>query len=167
MNDGAEFDTFYAATAPRLVRHVYLATGDLQRAQDCVQEAYTRAWRRWDQFGEADADPVAWVRTVAWRLAVNDWRRAVAGVRALVRHGPIAPVPEPSADVVAVRTAIDQLPRDQQVAIVLHYFSGLRVREIADVLHVPEGTVKARLSRARMALAPLLADNEEATWTRK
>src|SRR5688572_19943342 len=42
-----EFDAFYAATAAALVRQVFAVTGDLAEAQDCVQEAYARAWQRW------------------------------------------------------------------------------------------------------------------------
>nr|WP_269204794.1 sigma-70 region 4 domain-containing protein [Motilibacter deserti] len=91
----------------------------------------------------------------------------MAQLKALVRHGPVPDVPAPSPDVVAVRAALETLPRDQRAALVLHYFSGLRVREIADLLGVAEGTVKARLSRGRTALAPLLRnDEEDPSWTR-
>ncbi len=41
-----EFDEFYAATAKRLVGHVYAVTGDMGEAQDVVQEAYIKAWQR-------------------------------------------------------------------------------------------------------------------------
>lgn len=165
MRDERSFDVFYASFAPRLVRHLYLATGDLERAQDCAQEAFLRAWRRWDTVGAETADPVAWVRTVAWRLAVNDWRRSVAHLRALARHGAPPDTPSLSPDAVAVRTAIARLPREQQVTLVLHHVAGLPVREVAQVLDVAEGTVKARLSRARAALAPMLRDDEEVPWT--
>ncbi|WP_216658507.1 sigma factor [Nocardioides sp. zg-1230] len=63
MSNSGSFDAFYAARAPRLVRNIYLRTGDATRAEDCVQEAFVRAWRRWDRL-END-DPVGWVTTVA------------------------------------------------------------------------------------------------------
>ncbi|MEU9965255.1 sigma factor [Streptomyces malaysiensis] len=43
---------------------VYAATGDLAEAEDAVQEAYARAWQRWDRL-TAEGDPTPWVRTVA------------------------------------------------------------------------------------------------------
>lgn len=45
MRDRTTFDAFYVATARRLTRHLYLATGDLTRAEKCMQEAYLRAWQ--------------------------------------------------------------------------------------------------------------------------
>jgi RNA polymerase sigma-70 factor (ECF subfamily) len=159
VRDHRSFDAFYAATAQRLTRHLYLATGDLTRAEECTQEAYLRAWQRWHLMGEGDRDPVAWVRTVAWRLAVNDWRRLTRSLRAFARAGPPPDVPAPSTDVVAVRDALHLLPTAQRAVLVLRYYEDLTVREIADVLGVPEGTVKARLARGRTALGGLLDDD--------
>lgn len=157
------FDAFYAAAAPRLTQHLYLATGDLTRAQDCAQEAFLRAWHRWDTLSDTVADPYSWVRAVAWRLAVSDWRRAMAQLRALVRHGPPGDAPALSPDETAVRQALADLPLEQRAALVLHYFADLPVREIAQVLDVPEGTIKARLSRGRAALSRTLSE-EEVRW---
>ena len=153
----AGFSSFYAATAPRMVQQLFLLTGDLSRAQECVHDAYAQAWRQWEQL--SGGDPAAWVRRVAWRLAVSDWRRRAAFWRAAARHGPPRDADAPSADAVAVRDALAQLDRKQREALVLHYFADLPVQDIADLLGVPTGTVKARLARGRKALAPLLADS--------
>lgn len=165
MRDDAEFDAFYLAAAPRLTRQLYLATGDATRAQDCAQEAFIRAWRQWESLSAHSAEPYSWVRTVAWRLAVSDWRRALARLRALARHGSAVDVLEPSATAVAVRDALAQLPMPQRAALVLHYFADLTVEDVAQALGVPTGTVKARLARGRRALEPLLRDEEEKSWT--
>jgi hypothetical protein len=47
MDGSAEFDEFYRGTANHVVTQVYALTGDLAEAQDCVHEAYARAWQRW------------------------------------------------------------------------------------------------------------------------
>ncbi len=161
MRDTSEFDAFYAATAPSLVRHVHALTGDLAEAQDCVQEAYVRAWQRWDTVGGYDI-PLAWVRKVACRLAINRFRRTVAGSRLVRRHGPPPTVPDLSPDHVALVSALQQLPDAQRLAIVLHHIADLSVEDVARETDSPAGTVKARLSRGRSALAALLAEEGSA-----
>lgn len=159
------FDEFYTATAPRLVRQLHAMTGDLSEAQDCVQEAYARAWQRWAQVSAYEA-PEAWVRQVAWRLAVSRFRRARVGAGLLRRHGGPDDVPALSADRVALVTALRQLPAAQRSAVVLHHLVGLSVAEVAAETGSPEGTVKARLSRGRTALASLLGDTDSDTTRR-
>ena len=55
-----------------------------------------------------------------------------------------------------VLAALHNLPVDHQIAIELVYWEGMRLREVADVLDVPPGTIKSRLSRARASLAEVL-----------
>ena len=157
MATPADFDEVYAATAPRLIGQLFLVIGDLAEAQDCVQEAYARAWVRWDKL-TANGDPVGWVKTAAYRLAVSRWRHHTAGLRAFRKHGVPDDVAPPSADVIAVRDALAALPKSQRAAMVLYYVGGLQISEVAAALDVPQGTVKARLSRGRTALAALLTD---------
>ena len=158
MASASVFDEVYAATAPRLIGQLYLVIGDLPEAQDCVQEAYARAWLRWDRLTRDGGDPVGWVKTTAYRLAVSRWRHYTAGMRALARHGVPPDLPPPSTDAVAVRNALAVLPKGMRAALVLYYLGGLQVAEVAEALEIPQGTVKARLSRGRTALAGLLAD---------
>jgi RNA polymerase sigma-70 factor (ECF subfamily) len=108
----------------------------------------------------AHADPEAWVRLTARRIAVSRWRRARAGVRALTRHGVASEVPQPSLDHVALVTALRVLPEKQRTAIVLHHLVGLSVEDVAREVGAPTGTVKARLSRGRAALASLIGGPE-------
>jgi RNA polymerase sigma-70 factor (ECF subfamily) len=158
VRDVESFDAFYAGTSRRLLHQMYAMTSNLAEAQDLVQEAYARAWQRWSSVASYD-DPEAWVRTVAWRLAASRWRKAKNAVTALARHGPAPDTPEPSVDNVALVTALRQIPEAQRRAIVLHHLVGLSVAEVAAETGAPEGTVKARLSRGRSALAELLADS--------
>lgn len=157
----ASFADVYAATAPRLIHQLYLIIGDLSEAQDCVQEAYARAWIRWDRLAAGGGDPVGWVKTTAYRLAISRWRHLAAGLRALRRHGAPRELAGPTPDTVAVRDALAALPLNQRMALVLYHIGDLSVDEIAAQLDVPSGTVKARLSRGRKALAVLLADDPE------
>ena len=132
--------------------------GDRDEAQECVQEAYRPGLVAPAQAGPA-AHPEAWVRTVAYRLAVSRWRRTVRGRRApdraLSGSGVTAP---PSDSHVAVVEALKRLPEAQRRVLVLHHLADLSVHEVAREVGAPEGTVKARLSRGRTALAALLAE---------
>jgi RNA polymerase sigma-70 factor (ECF subfamily) len=136
-----DFYAFFAATHGRVVSQIYAMTGSLHEAEDCVQEAYARAWQRWATLAEQGGNPEAWVRTVATRLAVSSWRKAVNRLKAHRREQPPAEVPGMNPDHIAVIAALRKISP-----------------EIAAETGAPPGTVKARLSRGRRALAPHLTE---------
>jgi RNA polymerase sigma-70 factor, ECF subfamily len=156
--DAEDFDGFYVATRERLLHALYAMTGDLAEAQDVIQEAYARAWQRWERVSSYD-DPAAWVRTVAWRLAVSRRRKAINRIGAAMRlHAQAPPPAEPSPDTAAVVAALRLLPDAQRRALALHYLCDLSVDAVARETGVSAGTVKSRLSRGRVALAAVLAE---------
>jgi RNA polymerase sigma-70 factor (ECF subfamily) len=165
--DQLSFDDVYAAHYADLTVQLYAYFGDRQEAQDVVQEAFCRALARWRTVSEYD-DPVAWVRRVAWNLAVSRWRRARTALNFVRRQRPGEPQLEgPSPERVALVAALATLPATQRRAVVLHYLADLPVAEIADREGVAEGTVKSWLHRGRAALAEQLkptetVNNEEA-----
>jgi RNA polymerase sigma-70 factor (ECF subfamily) len=158
--DETSFDAFYRASRQRLFDTVCALTGDPAEAQDAVHEAYARAWQRWSTVGDY-ADPEGWVRTVARRIAVSRWRRARNRLVAHRRVGEPPALPGPGPDSVALVTALARIPLAQRTAIVLHHLVGLPVAEVAAETGAPVGTVKARLSRGRKALAELLGVSED------
>ena len=112
----ADFDGFYSATCSRLLHVLYAMTGDLAEAQDVVQEAYARAWQRWSTVSEYD-DPAAWVRTVAWRLAISRRHKARNRISAAIRlHATQPAITAPSADTTSIVAALRQLPVRQCAA---------------------------------------------------
>lgn len=155
--DGEAFDAFYQASFGRLVGQIYAMCGSVTEAQDCVQEAFIRAWDRRRSLDQ-DQAPEAWVRTVAYRLAVSRWRRARRGLLPPDRAHAPRPPSEPDVTHVALARALQALPADQRRAIVLYHLADMSVAEVAAEVGAPTGTVKARLSRGRAALAVLLAD---------
>ncbi len=153
------FDDFYTAHYGALVVQLRAGTGDLAEAQDVVQEAFCRAWGRWDRLVEYE-DPVAWVRRVAWNLMISRWRHRRVARRFLVRQR-AEHVPGPVPDRVAVGVALSRLPPNQRRAIVLYYLADLSTAQIAHDCGVPESTVRSWLRRARMALVGSLSDDAE------
>lgn len=159
-DNAADFDAFYEARVRGLVTTIYLRTGDFARAQECVQEAFVRAWLRWGEL-RSGPEPSGWVRTVAWRLAVSDWRRSRIGRRVdrIIGATTTAVMQDPAPEVVAVRIALDGLADPYRAVIVLFYFEDMTVPEIAELLGQPEGTVKSNLHRARGRLKVLLDES--------
>lgn len=156
--DANEFDEFYTASFRRVTGQVYAMIGDFDEATDCVQEAFARAWAHRRKL-ESAAYPEAWVRTTAYRLAVSRWRRRKRGERPPDRAlGDAGTAPAVDESHVALVAALRQLPEAQRQALVLHHIADLPVQQVAAEVGVPEGTIKARLSRGRAALAALLAD---------
>jgi RNA polymerase sigma-70 factor (ECF subfamily) len=154
-----EFDAFYAGTVGRLVGQLYAMTGDLTEAQDVVQEAFIRAWQRRQSLSMIGS-PEAWVRTVAWRLAVSRWRRTRRSVTRWREESHDTVVNAPSTDHVALVDALRRIPEAQRIAIVLHHLCDRSIEQIAEETGSPVGTVKARLFRGRAALAPFLHETE-------
>ena len=149
----------YRAGYRRLVTQVYAFTADLAEAQDVVQEAFARALAR--PHGLADVDnPEAWLRTVAVNVVRRRWRRRRLLDTILLRDRPVTRVVEqpPGPERTDLRTALGAMPAAYREVVLLHYFADLPVDQIAEVLQVPAGTVKSRLSRGRAALAELLGD---------
>lgn len=153
-----DFDAFYASAVHRLTGQLFLIVGDREEARDCVQEAFERAWLRWDTVRDADA-PEAWVRTVARRLAVSRWRKVRNAATAWQRHGGGEGAPDAgSADRVALVAALQRLPEVQRTAIVLHHLCDLDVAAVAQETGSTPSGVKSRLARGRRRLAELLDD---------
>lgn len=150
-----DFAAFYDATWSRTVACAYAVAGDLGTAEEAAQDAYTKAWPRWATLSTYD-DPGAWVRQVATRQAISGWRRRRTAARFLTRSAPPEPAAPPDENTVTLVAALRQLPEAQRRALVLHHLAGFTVADIARAERCPEGTVKARLSRGRAALLPLL-----------
>jgi RNA polymerase sigma-70 factor, ECF subfamily len=126
-----------------------------------TQEAFARAWQRWSEVGRY-TDPEGWVRTVGRRIATNRWHKTRNRLTAHRRLGTATSTPGPNEDSVALTAALRRLPAEQRVALVLHHLGGLSIQQIAAETNVAAGTVKARLSRGRVALSTLLSvDIEE------
>jgi RNA polymerase sigma-70 factor (sigma-E family) len=160
MRNAEEFDDFYAGSSRQVLGQVYAMVGNRAEAEDAVAEAYLRAWDRWNRVRDCDC-PEAWVRRVAYRIAVSAWRKAVNRVRAHHRGLTEEHVDAISPDHVALVQALRRISADQRRVIVLHHIVGLSVAEIAAETGTSANTVKTRLARGRRALADHLTSDEQ------
>jgi RNA polymerase sigma-70 factor (ECF subfamily) len=155
------FDQLYAATRGRLTAQLTALAGDPSEAQDLVQEAFVRAWLRWDTVGEYE-DPEGWVRRVAYNLGVSRWRRARRLVLRPAPAGALPPEsgPPPDATAPGLLDALQALPVAERRVLILHHVAGLSVEEVAAEVGSPVGSVKSWLSRGRRRLATHLEREE-------
>lgn len=152
-----EFEEFYAQTVTRLTGQLYVMLGDLYEAQDVVQEAFVKGWSRRRQI-DREGRPEAWIRTVAWRLAVSRWRLRRRSADAWKRSGAPPHVAGPEPEQVVLVEALRELPAQQRRTLTLHYLCDLTVDQIAGETGLSASTVKTHLSRGRKALAHRLDD---------
>jgi RNA polymerase sigma-70 factor (ECF subfamily) len=154
------FDVFYRQELPGVIALCVAVSRSPWVAEELAQEAFLRAYRRWDKVGGYDR-PDAWVRRVALNLAASWGRRVQAETRALLRAGlrrddrPSGPVPDDG-----FWDAIRSLPRRQAETLALYYVEDRPVGEIATVLGIEPGTVRMHLTRGRRNLATRLGSKD-------
>jgi RNA polymerase sigma factor (sigma-70 family) len=131
--------------------------GDLDSAEEAVQDAYASALATWGGRGIPD-NPGAWLTTAARRRALDVRRRAATASRALPRLLELAPDDEferievdvPDDRLRLVFTCCHPaLPTEAQVALTLRLVCGLTTRDVARAFLVPEPTMAARITRAK------------------
>lgn len=161
---GTTFDEFVAARSTALWRSAFLLTGDRHRAEDLLQAALVKTWRRWDRLDRHSAETAeAYARRALATTYTDWWRRRWRG------EVPTGSLPDDQAgpDETArvdsrrdVLTALAALPRGQRAVVVLRYFDDLTEQQAADALGISVGTVKSQASRALRALrsSPVLSD---------
>jgi RNA polymerase sigma-70 factor, ECF subfamily len=154
--DRDDFDRLYRACYPRLLRILFAVTGDSASAEDCVQEAFVRAFAAWPRF-RPEKPAEAWIHQIAINTAISYRRRArLRGIgevmRRLGRPGAGAD-PAETATRSDLIEALAALPPRVAADFVLRYHHGYNNREIARFDGVSERTVGARLAQAREELA--------------
>jgi len=150
------------ALLPRLRRFAHGLTGDMDRADDLVQETCVRALAHAAQWR-----PGTRLDSWMYRIAQNCWFDQMRARK--VRGDPIdidtqtdlsdcdgRDTIEHRQSLALVSARLSTLPRDQQLLVGLVCFDGLSYKEAAAALEIPIGTVMSRLSRARQALAEVL-----------
>lgn len=154
----ADFTGLYEKHFSELAAQVCAYLGDATEAQDLVQEAFLRAWQRWDKVGGYE-EPVAWVRRVAWNLATSKHRRNQVARKFLQKSSAPELAPAASPDHVALVAALKSVPAKRRQALVMHYMADMTISAIAEATGAKEGTVKSWLHRGRKELAALLTDD--------
>lgn len=156
--DMAYFEELYQKFATDVLRVSYFYLGDRQKAEDVCQDVFVRLITNAPIITEGREK--AWLLKVALNRCRDLWR--AAWVRRVVLGTPafeLIPAPDEIGkltDRAEVMEAIHQLPASFKEVILLHYYQGFGISEIAQMMDLPEGTISSRLSRGRKKLETIL-----------
>jgi RNA polymerase sigma-70 factor, ECF subfamily len=164
-SDRVTFEEFFRVEVGRVLAVVLALRGTSVGAEDVAQEAFARAFERWERVGRMDR-PDLWVQRVALNLATSRLRRLGAESRAVGRlqgrsGGNAEGLRVPSLADEPFWAAVRRLPAKQARVVALRYAGDLSIAEIAVTVGVAPGTVNSQLVTARKRLAALLTDGEE------
>jgi RNA polymerase sigma-70 factor, ECF subfamily len=163
QGDQDAFATLAGAAVARLDAAARLILRDSELARDAVQDSMVRAWR--DLPGLRDPD-----RFMPWlhRLTVNACLDVARRRRRRSIEVELTPIVMPSvgdetagvADREMIDDALQQLEPEFRAVIVLHYFLGMPLQDVAVALRIPVGTVKSRLNRSLRTMRIALTEPE-------
>jgi len=155
-NGERSFEAFFAETYASVFRGLVVAFRDPLLAEEAAQEAFTRAYTRWERVGSMER-PAGWTYVVAVQVARRR-RRDLLGAAAGRTTDDVA---DEVVDGVTMQAAIEELQMRQRVALVLRHYADLPFDEIARAMGCAVGTVRSTLHAAYTRMHVELEDDEE------
>ncbi len=157
-----------------LYRTALRMTKNVNDAEDLVQETFVKAYRFWEKF-EPGSNARAWLFKIMTNVFINEYRSKSRTPQAVnvdelddnFLYGQLAtssPSDNPEKQLFAkifdddVKKAIENLPQDFRLVVVLSFIEGFSYQEIAEIADLQLGTVKSRLHRGRKLLQKELLD---------
>ena len=155
----ADFNRLYESSYGKILGTLTAMLGDRAAAEDCVQDAFERAYKKWPTW-QPIAPAEAWVHRIAVNAAVSYKRkmklREVGEVIRRIGRPGLAPDPQVLAESSDLAAALAKLPPKQAAVIVLRHYHGYTNRAIAQALGIPERTVASRLAVAKGRMRQML-----------
>jgi RNA polymerase sigma-70 factor, ECF subfamily len=163
VGTASEVDTdaaeeLFKNTYPKLAGWVRRLVDDEDTAHEIAAEAFVRLLSRWTRV----ESPQSYLYMIATNLIRDHWRKAERERRAVRSVTAAAALDDVGYQVqgVDVRNLLQSLPPRLRDPFLLHYYGGFPIREVAVLLHRPEGTIKADLFAARAKLKTALGERD-------
>ena len=156
----SSFEGFFEAEHVRLLRALYLVTGNEQEAEELSQEAFLKVWERWDRVVGME-DPTGYLYRTAMNLFRSKARAATRAARRLIGRGPDTDEFSAAEERDAVVRALARLTPRQRAALVLTELLGYSSEEAAEILGIKAVTVRVLGSQGRAAMRELLECDDE------
>jgi RNA polymerase sigma-70 factor (ECF subfamily) len=165
--DNAGWEIIVARYKRKVFHISYKFTGRHDDAEDLTQEIFLKVFKSLEKFNR-DADFSTWLSSVARNFCIDHYRASKREKEVLVEDlvafdlAPASALSSPHRQLEDrdrrsfLRRGLDALPEKLREAVILRDLQGLSYQEMADRLHLPEGTVKSRINRGREELSRLL-----------
>lgn len=171
------FDELVERYQKRVYNFAFGITGNQDDANDVAQEAFVRVLTSIQTF-RGDANFTTWIYRIVTNVYLDERKKSKSHrltslddyidleensvSRQIIDESPQPDVVvENKEKYLAIRKAVNSLPDYQRIIVTLYHLHDRSYEEIAEILHLPIGTVKSRLNRARLALAEKLASEPE------
>ena len=156
----ANFEAFFEAEHPRLLRALFLVTGDAQEAEELMQDAFVAVWQKWDRVRSMD-EPTGYLYRTAMNRHRSRLRRAARAARRVTGSVEARDAFAAADERDAVARGLAALPGRQRAALVLTELIGYDSEEAGRLLGVKGVTVRSLASQGRASLRTTLEDRDE------
>jgi len=165
--DPDQFQLFYDKYHDVILGYLFHRVEDYEMAGELTGEVFAQAWEKLPGFRWQGYSFSAWLFHIARQVVGRHWRRirAVSEERFQTKRAELMQPVQPDEDfqrkrdAKLVRMSVRELVPDRQEVIILHYWEGMKTREIALVMQLGEPLVKAHLQRGRKQMRTWLLDH--------
>lgn len=157
--DPVAFEVFFEAERARLLRALYLLTGNREEAEEVLQDAFIAVWERWDRVGAME-EPTGYLYRTAMNRYRSGLRRARRAARRVVGLAHGSDGFADADDRLALARALAALSARRREAIVLTELLGYSSAEAGELMGVADATVRRLAQDARAELRKDLEDDD-------
>jgi len=146
-----------------LYKHALWMVSNPQTAEDIVQDTFHKAWQAVDKLKEQDK-ALPWLLTILRRIVYKEYKYRSSSNELFtdMEHAPEIGKESNDAELIDLKTAMQQLTNEQRDCILLSGLHGFSYEEVSEQLNIPLGTVMSRISRTKQKLRALLGDDSQA-----
>lgn len=153
------WDELYAQHYPELLRYAMSACHSREQAEDLAQEAFLKALQNADTFEDlGPSQRRAWLFRTLKNLMCDKYRRAVLEAAFVQELQEDALAPERGYERAETELVLSKLSSQDRALFQMRYLEGYNAQELAEIFHLPPGTVRSRLSRCRKYLKEIFSE---------
>lgn len=177
QGDRDAFNILVQTYQRQVINLAYGMLSDTEDATDAAQEVFIKVYRNIDRF-EGKSSLSTWIYRITSNVCKDFLRKRTRTIQSIsiyesseddddrpMEIKDSSPTPQEHMEITEtqreVRKALDELPEEYKLVIVMYDLEGLSYDEISNVLQCPVGTIKSRLNRARKALKKNLSEKRE------
>ena len=165
--DVEAFGQLYNMYVDRIYRHIYYRLANVEDTQDLTQEVFIRAWQALPRYKRTSTPFLGWLFTISHNRVVDYYKlkKDYCYLNNEVTMDMFEESPEKLAEIQftqqEVRRAILQLPKNQQIVILMSFIEGFEYSEIAAALNKTEGNIRVIIHRALKKMNEILSKEKD------